>query len=169
MEEESIKDTSKAPSEIFFSWIVDEYDTHQRTIVWYAAAGLISFFLLIFAVFTKNFLFAVIIIIAALIFVLRDNDSPEKVRISIVDEGLMIGQKFYDFDDFKNFAVVHKPSIEVKNLYFEFKNPIRHRLSIPLEGTDPLQIRKILLKYLPEDLERTDPPLSEQLSKKFRL
>jgi hypothetical protein len=157
------------PGEIFYAWVVDEYDTHERTAIWYIVAGLITFIFLIFAVFTKNFLFAVIIIFAGLILILRDGGPPDKVQVAIAAEGLVVGQKFHDYDDFKNFAIVYKPNFNAKNLYFEFKNPIRQRLSIPLEDNDPLPIRKILLKYLPEDTERTDIPLSEQLARRFKL
>src|SRR3989339_159307 len=52
---------------------------------------------------------------------------------------------------------------------FEFKNVLRPRLSISLENMDPLTIRESLLKYLPEDLERTNRPLSEELASLFRL
>jgi len=51
----------------------------------------------------------------------------------------------------------------------EFKNPIKPRLSIPLRSLDPLTIRNYLVKYLDEDLERTEPPLSEQLTKRLKL
>jgi len=58
---------------------------------------------------------------------------------------------------------------EAKTLFFEFKNRVRPRLSIPLENKNPLKIRAILLKYLPEDVERENEPLSEQLSRLLKL
>ena len=91
------------------------------------------------------------------------------VKISLTDEGVIVGKKFYDYDEIKDFSVVYKPRQEVKNLYFEFKSFLRPRLSIPLENKNPLLIRKNLLKYLPEDLDRTDQPLSEGLGKLFKI
>ena len=46
---------------------------------------------------------------------------------------LYIKETFYDYDDLKNFAIVYKPRLAAKNLYFEFKNVVRQRLSIPLD------------------------------------
>ena len=56
-----------------------------------------------------------------------------------------------------------------KNLYFEFNNVLKARISIPLEDMNPVKTRKHLLRFLSEDLERTDIPLSESLSKIFKL
>lgn len=154
---------------IHFKWLVDEYHKHLRSRNWYILAIFVAFIMMLFSFFTSNFLFAVIIIIAALIFIIHDGRSPEKVTIQLTDEGVVIGRKFYDYDELKNFAVVYKPRQELKNLYFEFKNVFKQRLSIPLENKDPLPIREYLLKYLPEDLDRTDAPLSEQLAGLFKL
>lgn len=152
-----------------FSWLVDEFVKHERNSAWYIKAIIAAFLLLLFSFWTSNFLFAVIIIIFALIVILHHDREPDKVKISLTDQGVIIGQKFYDFDEIKNFSIVYKPDIDAKNLYFEFKNALRQRLSIPLEKENPLPIRENLLKYLPEDKERTDTPLSEVLSKILKL
>jgi len=155
--------------EEIFNWKVPEHEKHERPKSWYIGAGITALALLLFAFFTGNFLFAVIIIVFSLIVIWRDGQDPEMVRFSITDEGLSIGKKFIDYDEIKDFSIVYKPKLGVKNLYFEFKNPLRHRLSIPLLEMNPLIIRKSLLKYLKEDLERTDQPLSEYLGKLFKL
>lgn len=160
--------TSDQGGEIM-SWQVPEYEKHQRNKSWYIIAGAIGLLFLVYAIYTKNFLFAVILIVVALIMILHDSREPDLVKISITDEGIIVGRKFYDYDEIKNFSVVYKPKQEVKNLYFEFKNVLRQRLSIPLENMNPLSIRENLLKYLPEDLDRTDHSLSEGLAKMFKL
>ena len=161
--------TDKQYNKEIISWQVSEYEKHERTKLWYFAAIIVALLFLLFSFYTDNFLFAVLIIVVALIIILHDGRHPERVNFSITDEGVVIGRKFYDYDDLKNFAIVYKPNQGVKNIYFEFKNVIRPRLSIPLEKINPLPIRKELLKYLPEDLERTDQPLSEALAKLFKL
>jgi len=122
-----------------------------------------------FFLFSGNFLFAAIIIIGALVIIIHDDREPMRVDFSITDEGLIVGKRFYDYDEIKDFAIVYKPHQEVKNLYFEFKSILKPRLSIPLNNLNPLPIRENLLRYLPEDLERTDQPVSEALAKMFKL
>jgi hypothetical protein len=150
-------------------WDVDEHNYYDRSQRWYMIAIGLGILMIIYSFFTGNFLFAVIIILAALVMVLRHGQEPDKVRFSITDEGIVIGKRYYDYDEIKNFSIVYKPRLEVKNLYFEFKNVLKHRLSISLENMNPLPIRDILLKYISEDLERTDQPLSEFLGKFFKL
>ena len=153
----------------YFKWQVPEYDKHDRPKVWYILASILAIALLLFSVKTGNFLFAIIIIVAALIIILHDGKEPENVDFVIYSEGLRIGKRFYDYDEIKNFSVIYKTSKNIKNLYFEFNGAIKPRLSIPLKNTNPLQIREALLKYLKEDLERTDEPVSEGLAKLFKL
>ncbi len=154
---------------IIISWEIPEYEKHKRSKKWYISAAIIGLILIAFSIVTLNYLFAFIIIIAALIIILHDARDPDLVDFAITTEGLLVGRKFYDYDEIKNFSIVYKPRLEVKNIYFEFKNFLRHRLTIPLEDKNPVEIRKILLKYLPEDTERTDPPLSDGLAKLLKL
>ena len=169
MANEQEKNKSIDYGEELSSWIVPEYEKPQRTKNWYIIASIIALLLLFFSFFTYNFLFAVIIIIVALVIILHDGREPDKVKITITDEGIIVGKKFYDYDEIKNFAIVFKPRLDIKKLYFEFNNALRHRLSISLEKMNPLPLRETLLEYLQEDLERTDAPLSEDLARLFKL
>ena len=150
-------------------WGIPEYNKHQRTQRWYIISAIVGILFIIYSFFTGNFLFAAIVIIGALVIMIHDSQDPMIINFSITDEGLIVGKKFYDYDVIKDFSIVYKPNQDIKNLYFEFKNAIKPRLSIPLDNMDPLPIRENLLKYLPEDLERTDQPLSEALAKLFKL
>ncbi|MFA4833946.1 MAG: hypothetical protein WC619_03825 [Patescibacteria group bacterium] len=161
------KSPEKEPENI--SWRVPEYDKHEKSGGWYIFYSLIAFLLILYSFLSGNFLFAVIVIIAAIVIVLRDGQEPDLVKISLTEEGIIVGKKFHDYDEFKNFSIIYKPQQEIKNLYFEFNNSLKFRLSIPLRKMNPLLIRKNLLRYLPEDLDRTGRPLSEELGKLFKL
>lgn len=151
------------------SWRVPEYINYERGRNWYIIAGSAALGFLAFSFFTHDFLFAVIIIIAILLYVLNHGHVPMLIDVVLTDEGVIIGRKFYDYDELKDFSVLYKPKQDVRNLYFEFKNGLKHRLSIPLDGMDPIIIREYLLRYMHEDLERTDMPLSESLARLLRL
>jgi len=151
------------------SWKIPEYEKHDRTKKWHIIASVVFVLLLIYSFFNSNFLFAIILVAVATITILRDGQNPDSLIFSITEEGIILGEKFYDYDEIKNFAIIYKPKQKVKNIYFEFKSSVKLRLSIPLENMNPLPIRKNLLKYLPEDMERTDQPLSESLTKMFKL
>lgn len=150
-------------------WSIPEYDKHEREKNWYIISAVVGLVFLIYSFFSGNFLFAAIIIIGALVIIIHDGQEPAAIDFIITDEGLMVGRNFYNYDVIKDFSIVYKPNQNIKNLYFEFKNVVRPRLSVPLKSMNPLPIRENLLKYLPEDLERVDQPLSEALAKMFKL
>jgi len=165
----------------YLRWPVPEYKKHDRSRNWYILAGLFALICLFFSFFSfsgwrlvflglgSNFLFALIIIMATIVMIINDSQEPLQVEFELGPEGVKIGRKFYDYDDFKNFSVLYKPKESVKNLYFEYKNTMHPRLSVPLRRMDALTVRNFLIRYLDEDLERTTPPLSEQLTKLLKL
>lgn len=156
-------------TEVLLTWKVPEFDKHERSRNWYIIGIAAAILLLVYALYTQNFLFAVIIILSSLVMIMNDGQDPVQVDFALTDEGIILGRNFYDYDVIKHFTVVYKPRVNVENLYIEFKSAIKPRLSIPLAGMDPLHVRSTLLKFLPEDLERTDLPLSEALSRIFKL
>lgn len=165
----------------YLKWPVPEYHRPERSRNWYVAATIFLIICLFFSFFSldgwkivflglsSNFLFALIIIIATIIMIINDSRPPLLVNIELGPEGVKVGQKFYDYDEFKDFSVLYKPQQSLKNLYLEFKNTMRPRLSIPLRHMDALKVRNFLVRYLDEDLDRTEMPLSEQLTKILKL
>jgi hypothetical protein len=162
-------------------WPVPEYHVPERNRNWYIAAGAFIFLCLFFSFFTisnwhivflnykSNFLFAMIIIISAVIMYLNENQPPRMIDVELGPEGVKIGSRFYDYDVLKNFSVLYKPRESLKSLYFEFKRSAHPRISIPLRRLDALTVRNFLIRYLDEDLERENQPLSEQLTKLLKL
>lgn len=148
-------------------WEIFEYVKHERSKNWYVWAGIIFAIMLIYAVYTLNFLFIVILILTAVIIVLRTVEEPMKVDFGIFEDGVGVGSNFYSWKDLDSFYIIYEPP-EVKNLYFNPKG-LRSRISIPIEDKNPLKIREILLKYLVEDIEQEREPLSEEYGRFLKI
>ncbi|MDD3285656.1 MAG: hypothetical protein PHG95_03430 [Patescibacteria group bacterium] len=165
----------------FIQWQVPEYKKPERGKHWYLLAAIFVIICLFFSFFTisgwhivflgakSNFLFALIILISMAIMTVHDSQEPRMVTVKLEPEGIQIGRRFYDYDEIKQFCVLYKPKQSIKNLYLEFSNKMLPRLAIPLRRQDPLTVRNYLVRYLNEDLERIAPPLSEELTKLFKL
>jgi len=166
----------------YLAWQVPEYEPKERNRRWYLIAVAFLIITLFFCFFeianwkivflgvNSNFIFALILILSAIIMIINDGQEPTMVDFKIGPEGINIGKRFYDYDDLRNFSIIYKPNIEVKHLYIEFKNSFIHpRLSVHLDEQDPITVRNYLLRYLDEDLERLGPPISEQLTKLLKL
>ncbi|OGY51132.1 MAG: hypothetical protein A3J59_03135 [Candidatus Buchananbacteria bacterium RIFCSPHIGHO2_02_FULL_56_16] len=173
MDEQKTKDNNDetaAPADhgqVFFSWQFPEFPRYERSRRWYVGAAISGGLLLLFAAFTRNFLFAIITIIAALTITLIHR-NPRQIRFQITEDGLVVNDTFFDYDAIKNFYIIYQPP-EVKTLYFELKSFFKPRIPAALEDQDPAKIRAVLTRYLTEDLEREHEPVSDQFSRLFKL
>lgn len=162
-----MKYDNKPTPEILASWDVPEIDKYERKKSWYLIASLIFLLLLIYAIFTANFLFAIIIIFITMILYLQEKHETVITTFDITPDGLIIGDKFFAYKEIKNFYIIYEPP-EVKKLYIVFKNFLKPRLGIPLLDQNPVKIREILTKYLDEDLEKEYEPLTDKIGRIFK-
>jgi hypothetical protein len=146
----------KSPyGKILAQWQIPEYQKYKRTFTWYLIMSLLGLGLLIYAAWTLNFLFALIIIISATIIFLHERREPDMLNFQIVDSGIVLADKFTPFKEIEKFWIIYEPP-EVKNLYFKVNRFLRAEISVPLIRMNPLYVRKMLLKYLREDLHAKD-------------
>lgn len=163
--EKSTREEDK--EDILAQWSIPEYEKFDRKKSWYVAAGIIFIGLVSYAVFTANFLFAVILIFLAIILYLYEKGEPLLITFIITPDGIIIGNKLYSYKEIDNFYIIYEPPA-VKQLYFIFKSLLKPRLSIPLQDENPVNIRKILRMYLDEDLEKEYEPLTEKIGRFFK-
>lgn len=167
MENQEKNQEKNDAGEVFFHWQFDEFTRHQRSGGWYIWAGIIVVTLVGYSIFSSNFLFGLITIIAALT-ILMFHRNNEKIDFKITQDGIFVNDKFYNYDSLINFYIIYNPPT-VKSLYFEPKSFLQPRIPIFLADQDPLKIREVLLQYLEEDIDREDEPVSEQTSRILKL
>lgn len=153
---------------IVYEWAVKEYNKHERDRRWYVVMGLIAAALVIYAVLVANYLFALIIILFAIILYLHDLQEPLEVYFAITETGIILGKKFYRFSELENFWIIYSPP-DVQNLYFTLGGVIKHRLQIPLLNYDPQPIREYLSQFVLEDTEQAEEPLSDRFARLLKL
>jgi len=151
-----------------FSWTVDEYERHERGPIWYATSFIVGVALVLYAMITQNFLFAVIIIMAGVIIGLSSMREPQKILFQLTTRGIVLGSEFIPFKELKSFWIFYEPP-HFKNLYIDYRNPVTPHLKVPLEEQDPLEIRSALLEFLREELSQEEEPLSELLGRVLKL
>lgn len=156
------------PGEELMSWVVDEYERHDRGPVWYAVAITMALALVLYAVVTQNFLFAVIVIMFGVIIGLSTMREPQRLLFVITNRGVGIGNRFVFYKELKSFWMIYEPP-DVKNIYIEYKRSVRPHLVIPIDDQDPVEIRRTLLRFLEEDLTQEDEPMSDLLGRILKL
>jgi len=154
--------------QIVYQWNVKEYDQYKRDRRWYLVIGIIAALLIVYAVLTANYSFALIIVLFGIVLYLQQINEPVELSFAMTTTGIILGQKYYKYSELKNFWMIYNPP-EVKNLYFGLNNVIKHRLQVALLDNDPRPIRQYLKQYVTEDLEEGEEPFSDKLSRLLKL
>jgi hypothetical protein len=152
---------------VFFSWSVPEFTDHQRSGLWYLIMSVIAVILIIFCIFTGNYFFALIVILAAFIVFLKKYNQPGEIMLQITEDGVMIGNQRFSYEDLNGFYIIYNPP--VKKLYFKMKKMSPDDISVPLFDNNPIPIRAKLLEYLDEDLTKEHQSISDIFETLFRL
>lgn len=135
---------------------------------WWITAGIVVLLLEIYSIMTLNYLFAVIVIIGAVIVWLDSRKEPAWLDFAIHQPGITIAKRLWRWKELDHFWIAYHPP-EITSLYIQPKSTFNPRLSIPLRDMNPLKVREILAKYLTENLEREDEPTSEALSRMLKI
>ncbi|MFZ5365238.1 MAG: hypothetical protein ACOZBH_03540 [Patescibacteria group bacterium] len=164
MEEEKIAQ----PGKILIDWDFPEYYQYARSKKWYIAAAILIMFFLTYAIWVKNILFAIILVLAAFISVLQQFQKPKQLTAAVTDMGIMVGDKLYPYAEIKKFWIIYNPPM-AKLMYLDFNNPLKKTLPVPLEKVDPVKLREILNRYLKEDLEKEEEELGDRMARVFKI
>jgi len=132
-----------------FEWKTLEFEKKEKNKSWFIVPALITIAFGIFALITESFLFLVTIVLAFFVFYTYANKDPRIIKFKIDERGVEIDNKLYDFDDLKSFWVFYNPP-EEKDISFRSKRSFLPYIRIPLGKENPNEIRKFLLKFLPE-------------------
>ena len=115
------------------SWQIEEYSHREKGPDWFWALGIIAIAGAAIAVIYHDVLFAIFIILAALILGFYAARAPEIITIAISDEGIRIRNYLYPYSKIKGFGIDEN---ELGNhLIIESDRAIAPIISIPLPVT----------------------------------
>jgi len=150
------------------SWEYPERARYERGTLWYIIAIAGGTGLLIYAVITANFLFALIVLLFALILYVNTVMPPKNLRLTITEDGVEMGGDFFPFKEIGSFWFIYEPPM-VKNFYLSLKASMSRHISADLGETDPNEVRAILGRYVKEDLTKDEESMSEVVSRFLKI
>ncbi|MFA7302410.1 MAG: hypothetical protein WC030_01545 [Candidatus Paceibacterota bacterium] len=136
---------------VIFEWEGREYDHNPKSADWYWALGIIAIAAAIATLLFGNYLFAVLILVAAVTIALHGAKHPPVHRFRIVEHGLVIGEELYPFEHMISFSVLEDiegelpPLLSIKN-----ESWLSPHLTIPLSGVDADAVYEHLLHHIDE-------------------
>ncbi len=94
-----------AKSEPRITWTIEEFTYREKGPDWFWALGVIAVASAAIAIIYHNILFAIFIILGAVILGVYANKRPELIDVAISDEGVSLRGFLYPFEKIKGFAV----------------------------------------------------------------
>ena len=134
---------------ILVSWETPEYEYHEKSTDWYWWVGLFAVILLGIAIWQGSFLFGVLILLGWFTTVLYAMRPPRIVHCAIAERGILVDNKLYFWHDLRSFWIFYNPPVR-KDLVITSKRSVMPPLNIHLSEEDPIKIREIVVKFLPE-------------------
>jgi hypothetical protein len=133
-------------------WSAPEYHHYRKDVGWYWLVLIITAVIAAFALWQKNFLFAVFIAIAAVLVLSWGRRAPKTIDFTLSEKGLDIGgRKFYRYETLLGFAIIPVPDDpELNELALQTKGRLNTWLKIIIADQRSEEIKELLSKFLPE-------------------
>lgn len=151
-------------------WQAPEYEYEPKTVSWYWMSLIISIILISIALWQKNFLFVVFIIIAELILIYFSNQFPKIWNFKIDNNGISIGRediraKTIPFVEILGFDI-HPAGENYKELVIHTKMKLSPYIKMFISSDDEKIIGEKLSKFISH--EEISPSVVDTLEKMIR-
>jgi hypothetical protein len=149
-----IKVGAGTPTKI--EWTALEFKKYKKGKKWFVFPALLALAVIIAAILLKNLLLVIATILTVFVVYIYAKKEPRKIKFSISGNGVQIDQIVYKFEDLKSFWIFYEPASpaggppEVKEISIRSKKAFMPYIKIPLNDQNPAEIRRLLLKFLPE-------------------
>ena len=158
-----IKKTKNSPDQI--EWTTPEFEHYPKSKSWFLILGLIAIGLFIWALWTRNVLFALLIGLSYFSLSIYALKKPSDVSLTINPRGIRINKTLYDFDSIRSFWIFYEPP-HTRELSLRSRKTFVPYIKIPLGEQNPVEVRNFLIKYLPE--KKHVESLIDNLAKSLR-
>ena len=137
----------KSPKEII--WIAPEFEYRPKDVGWYWMSIIVAAFFILAAIWQKNFLFAIFIIVAEAMMLYWARQLPPHIEFKLDDKGLLLGKnKFHAYEEMSGFSVIEK--MGSWELILKTKERIQPFIKISIFENDAEDIKKLLKERLEE-------------------
>lgn len=136
------------------TWRAREHQHIEREGDWYWALGIISVSCALTSILFGNFLFALLVVVAAVTFGIVASRPPVVVSCALSEKGLVVDDNFYPYEEMHAFWIEEgDPPL----LLIDTPRFMTPDLVVPLEGVDSNVVHAIFLEYVLEKPLRESP------------
>ncbi|MBI2035264.1 MAG: hypothetical protein HYT12_01125 [Candidatus Liptonbacteria bacterium] len=147
------------------AWEAPEFDYVEKEPFWYLVGAVAVMALFAVALYQKNFLFGLFIIIAAFLVFVWSRQKPRTISFLLNTNGIKVGSyKFYMYGELEDFSILENINLDgFHELILRQEDRINPYIKIKMPESKTKEIREFLANYLPE--AEHDEGLPEALSR----
>lgn len=135
--------------DVLAHWRAPEYETYERDKKWYIYITLFLAAVIGYAIYTNGIIMAITFILIGVVGYIHINKEPQILDFIITPEGILAGRELYEFDNLLSFWIFYEPDGK-KAASLHTKSRLVPYVHIPIHEEDPVEIREILIEYIPE-------------------
>ncbi len=135
--------------EVLIAWEGPEFETFERDKKWYLVASVILLLIIIYAAIVNSPIMAITFILIGTVGYVYLQKEPRHLTFAVTPEGILVGDEIYYFEDIDSFWIFYEPP-HTYLLSLDTKNRLTPHVHIPLHQVDPVQLRAVLLEFIPE-------------------
>ncbi len=142
------QNTPPIEDKVLLSWQSSSRQEHQRTMLWYILAGIVTVLLIAYSVITKSWSFTFLLVVSGGLYIALHRKKPKQVTISIKQLGFQYGEEFIPWSSIKGFWVLKHADIEELHIVRNAK--MGNEISVSIKNMDTESIRGLLAQFTPE-------------------
>ena len=132
------------------TWEAPEHNHFEKSSDWFWALGILALCGSIAAFFFGNFLFAILILIAAAVVAMNANREPEIIPYAITTRGLRVGEELYPYSTLEAYYI-DEDAPDGPELLARSEKMFMHMIVMPIPEEHIEDIEDILETRLPEE------------------
>lgn len=137
-------------------WNALEHRDHPKSSRWFVVLAVVTTLLVAILLFFANFIGALTTIFVGGLLYYIAQQKPRTVRYRLMVDGIALNNTLYHYRDLEAFNILYEPG-EATLVIIRSKRRLAPLITMEIGAADPLPIRDVLLEYLPEDQELSEP------------
>ena len=142
--------------ELKIEWSAPEFEYREKDVSWYWLSIIVAVIILSAAVWQKNFIFAIFVVMAEILMLVWAGRKPRDISFSLNEKGLTIlGNKFYPYSAIENFSVIEGRSEDYYDISMKLRHGFSQRVIVKTPAKDLAKIESAISRYV-EKVEHED-------------
>jgi hypothetical protein len=131
------------------TWRAAEREFTEKSLEWYLIVGAVALVLIVTALVLENYLFALFLVLAAVVVYFLSRRHPRVVDFRIDEHGIMMGSTEWHYSEIEAFTI-HQRFGRLDHIVLRRKISMNPFVHIPIDGHLAVQARAALAERLPE-------------------